>query len=304
MENFQYRQMIVSKAVSCKNFLYLFWKNVQYQVIKGLNAAGWRCCLFKIYIYLQLMENIWRDCGTVWLSSKRFLEGVCFITVKIMSLGLWNEWFSLETAEVILAYWQVSWPIIKLNRQRANLYLQQKTEECIQSKAHANSVVLLEGPESFCSNPSLSLSFYCSCCWAAQRKLPTDAASKKTGLTTAWTVTSLSPRVFVPLPNVSFLDNVFSKNSPRPRVRPVQSCFSSSSNQDQVSGTTTSTVLKNLEPNTEYTVTVVPVYHEMEGKSQSENGKTSESGDRFVAMGRDLDFQRRTRLSQLISLNE
>uniref|UniRef100_A0A8C9ZP75 Collagen type XII alpha 1 chain n=1 Tax=Sander lucioperca TaxID=283035 RepID=A0A8C9ZP75_SANLU len=43
---------------------------------------------------------------------------------------------------------------------------------------------------------------------------------------------------------------------------------------DQVSGTTTSTVLKQLEPNTEYTVTVVPVYHEMEGKSQSANGKT------------------------------
>ncbi|XP_038582158.1 collagen alpha-1(XII) chain isoform X6 [Micropterus salmoides] len=47
---------------------------------------------------------------------------------------------------------------------------------------------------------------------------------------------------------------------------------------DQVSGTTTSTVLKNLEPNTEYTVTVVPVYHEMEGKSQSENGKTNPLG--------------------------
>ena len=46
--------------------------------------------------------------------------------------------------------------------------------------------------------------------------------------------------------------------------------------QDQVSGTTTSTVLKNLVPDTEYTVTVVPVYHEMEGKPQSENGKTSE----------------------------
>lgn len=46
--------------------------------------------------------------------------------------------------------------------------------------------------------------------------------------------------------------------------------------QDQVSGTTTSTVLKNLDPDTEYTVTVVPVYHEMEGKSQSANGKTSE----------------------------
>ncbi|KAA8582941.1 hypothetical protein FQN60_015487 [Etheostoma spectabile] len=47
---------------------------------------------------------------------------------------------------------------------------------------------------------------------------------------------------------------------------------------DQVSGTTTSTVLKNLEPNTEYTVTVVPVYHEMEGKSQSANGKTNPLG--------------------------
>lgn len=43
-----------------------------------------------------------------------------------------------------------------------------------------------------------------------------------------------------------------------------------------MSGTTTSTVLKNLDPDTEYTVTVVPVYPEMEGKSQSENGRTSE----------------------------
>ncbi|KAM8725153.1 collagen alpha-1(XII) chain isoform 2-T3 [Acanthopagrus schlegelii] len=47
---------------------------------------------------------------------------------------------------------------------------------------------------------------------------------------------------------------------------------------DQVSGTTTSTVLKNLEPNTEYTVTLVPVYHEMEGKSQAANGKTNPLG--------------------------
>lgn len=47
-------------------------------------------------------------------------------------------------------------------------------------------------------------------------------------------------------------------------------------NQDQVSGSTTSTVLKNLDSDTEYTVTVVPVYPEMEGKSQSENGKTCE----------------------------
>uniref|UniRef100_A0A8C1JLB0 Collagen alpha-1(XII) chain n=1 Tax=Cyprinus carpio TaxID=7962 RepID=A0A8C1JLB0_CYPCA len=45
---------------------------------------------------------------------------------------------------------------------------------------------------------------------------------------------------------------------------------------DQVSGTTTSTVLKNLEPDTTYTVTVVPVYHEMEGKPLSENGRTSD----------------------------
>uniref|UniRef100_A0A672SBS9 Collagen type XII alpha 1 chain n=1 Tax=Sinocyclocheilus grahami TaxID=75366 RepID=A0A672SBS9_SINGR len=43
---------------------------------------------------------------------------------------------------------------------------------------------------------------------------------------------------------------------------------------DQVSGTTTSTVLKNLEPDTTYTVTLVPVYHEMEGKPLSENGRT------------------------------
>ncbi|KAM4521925.1 collagen alpha-1(XII) chain isoform 2-T2 [Odontesthes bonariensis] len=47
---------------------------------------------------------------------------------------------------------------------------------------------------------------------------------------------------------------------------------------DQVSGTSTSTVLKNLDPDTEYTVTVVPVYHEMEGKPQSENGKTNPLG--------------------------
>lgn len=44
--------------------------------------------------------------------------------------------------------------------------------------------------------------------------------------------------------------------------------------KDQVSGTTTSTILKNLDPDTDYTVTVVPVYPEMEGKSMSENGKT------------------------------
>uniref|UniRef100_A0A8C8J082 Collagen, type XII, alpha 1b n=1 Tax=Oncorhynchus tshawytscha TaxID=74940 RepID=A0A8C8J082_ONCTS len=47
---------------------------------------------------------------------------------------------------------------------------------------------------------------------------------------------------------------------------------------DQVSGTTTTTVLKELNPDTEYTVTVVPVYHEMEGLSRSQNGKTKPLG--------------------------
>ncbi|XP_055088149.1 collagen alpha-1(XII) chain isoform X2 [Periophthalmus magnuspinnatus] len=47
---------------------------------------------------------------------------------------------------------------------------------------------------------------------------------------------------------------------------------------DQVSGSTTTTVLRNLEANTEYTVTVVPVYHEMEGKPMSKNGKTNPMG--------------------------
>uniref|UniRef100_A0A8C8G2E0 Collagen alpha-1(XII) chain n=1 Tax=Oncorhynchus tshawytscha TaxID=74940 RepID=A0A8C8G2E0_ONCTS len=47
---------------------------------------------------------------------------------------------------------------------------------------------------------------------------------------------------------------------------------------DQVSGTTTTTVLKELNPDTEYTVTVVPVYHEMEGLSRSQNGKTNPLG--------------------------
>ncbi|XP_070400788.1 collagen alpha-1(XII) chain isoform X2 [Nothobranchius furzeri] len=47
---------------------------------------------------------------------------------------------------------------------------------------------------------------------------------------------------------------------------------------DQVPGTSTSTVLKDLEADTEYTITVVPVYPEMEGKPLSENGKTNPLG--------------------------
>ena len=37
----------------------------------------------------------------------------------------------------------------------------------------------------------------------------------------------------------------------------------------------TNTVLRDLKPDTEYKVTVVPVYPDMEGKRTSENGKTS-----------------------------
>lgn len=44
--------------------------------------------------------------------------------------------------------------------------------------------------------------------------------------------------------------------------------------QVQVPGRTHNTVLKNLQPDTDYTVTVVPVYSTGEGKPESENGKT------------------------------
>lgn len=45
--------------------------------------------------------------------------------------------------------------------------------------------------------------------------------------------------------------------------------------QTQVSGVSTNTILRNLQPDTGYTITVVPVYSDMEGKRQSEKGKTS-----------------------------
>lgn len=46
--------------------------------------------------------------------------------------------------------------------------------------------------------------------------------------------------------------------------------------QTQVSGITTNTVLRELRPDTEYKVTLVPIYPDTEGKRASENGKTSE----------------------------
>lgn len=39
---------------------------------------------------------------------------------------------------------------------------------------------------------------------------------------------------------------------------------------------TTNTMLGELRPDTEYKVTVVPIYTDAEGKRMSENGKTSE----------------------------
>lgn len=65
-------------------------------------------------------------------------------------------------------------------------------------------------------------------------------------------------------------------------------CFLHVCKQEQVSGSTTSIVLKNLEPNTMYTVTLVPVYHEMEGKPLSEKGKTSKPWICFLVILTDF----------------
>lgn len=51
-------------------------------------------------------------------------------------------------------------------------------------------------------------------------------------------------------------------------------CICYTTIQIQVPGRTQSTVLKNLESDTEYTVTVVPVYSAGEGQPMSENGET------------------------------
>ncbi|XP_051264917.1 collagen alpha-1(XII) chain isoform X5 [Dicentrarchus labrax] len=46
----------------------------------------------------------------------------------------------------------------------------------------------------------------------------------------------------------------------------------------QVSGMSTNTVLRDLRPDTEYKVTLVPIYSDVEGKRTSENGKTKALG--------------------------
>lgn len=43
-----------------------------------------------------------------------------------------------------------------------------------------------------------------------------------------------------------------------------------------MSGGTTSTTLRNLDPDTAYDVVVVPIYPDVEGIRQAEKGKTSE----------------------------
>lgn len=50
--------------------------------------------------------------------------------------------------------------------------------------------------------------------------------------------------------------------------------------QEQVSGGTTNTILRNLLSDTPYTVTVVPVYPEGEGLRQSDKGKTRKLSER------------------------
>lgn len=47
--------------------------------------------------------------------------------------------------------------------------------------------------------------------------------------------------------------------------------------QETVSAGTSTTVLRGLQPDTLYTVSLVPVYAEGDGKTMSENGKTSKN---------------------------
>uniref|UniRef100_A0A9J7XTS4 Collagen, type XII, alpha 1a n=1 Tax=Cyprinus carpio carpio TaxID=630221 RepID=A0A9J7XTS4_CYPCA len=63
-----------------------------------------------------------------------------------------------------------------------------------------------------------------------------------------------------------------------------------SNHQVQVSGSSTSTVLRNLQSDTEYTVAVVPVYAPGEGKRMSENGKTCELMKPFVILALSNEF--------------
>lgn len=66
---------------------------------------------------------------------------------------------------------------------------------------------------------------------------------------------------------------VYIKDLPRYKTKSLVFC-----DQELVSGGTTSTVLRDLTANTLYKVTLLPMYeNDVEGKRQSENGKTSKS---------------------------
>lgn len=53
--------------------------------------------------------------------------------------------------------------------------------------------------------------------------------------------------------------------------------FPNFAKQEQVPASTTNIILRNLMPDTPYTVSVLPVYPAREGKRQSEDGKTCRS---------------------------
>lgn len=85
---------------------------------------------------------------------------------------------------------------------------------------------LLEGPdcprtvEAFCLNPPLSLSFYCSCYWAAQRQLKLHPRKLGSQHIKLWHCSVWEP--FCVCQNPSFL---FLRVVPILRVHQVQSCF-------------------------------------------------------------------------------
>lgn len=62
--------------------------------------------------------------------------------------------------------------------------------------------------------------------------------------------------------------------------------------QEQVSGGTTNTVLRNLLSDTQYTVTVAPVYPEGEGLRQSDKGKTRKFPGRSTLYNKVLALAR------------
>lgn len=131
---------------------FLIREEVPYQVIRRWKFLD-DVVAFKIYIYLQLMENIWW-CGTVQLIFKA-VSTVFYKAVTISWGGPFHypqdyvTWlkecreirFGLETTEVISAYWQIFGLTIRLNGLRTNLYLQQKPEG-VHAEEDINSFLL------------------------------------------------------------------------------------------------------------------------------------------------------------------